>query len=241
MTVNVQPVPMLTDNYAWLLRDGRSGATALVDPPDARAGEAAVQKAGGRLDMILLTHHHADHTAGTDELRARYGCRVVGARIDAHRLPALDRALEDGDIVAFGASEGRVIFTPGHTSGHICFFFDDGAVLACGATLFALGCGRLLEGTAEQMFHSLGRLKTLPPDTLVCCGHEYTLANAAFALSLDPQNEKLWARERRAREQRGLARHPEHGRALGHQERPQPLRAPDIRRFAEIRAAKDRF
>ena len=150
MTITASPVPILKDNYAWLLRDSATGATAIVDPADAQPIIEAIEMAGGRLDMILLTHHHADHIAGTDEVRERFDCKVIGARADRHRLPRLDEALVEGDTVQLGNATGQVIDTPGHTRGQINFFFPDGAVLLSGDTLASLGCGRLIEGTAQE-------------------------------------------------------------------------------------------
>jgi hydroxyacylglutathione hydrolase len=171
MSITATPVPILKDNYAWLLRDS-SGATAIVDPAEPAPVIAALERAGGRLDLILLTHHHADHVAGTDEVRARFGARVVGAAVDAHRLPKLDQAVREGDRVALGGSTAEVIDTPGHTRGQINFYFPEGGVLLSGDTLFSLGCGRLIEGTAGEMFASLRKLAALPGETQVCCGHE---------------------------------------------------------------------
>ncbi len=240
MSIAATPVPILSDNYAWLLRDG-SGATAIVDPADAPPIIAAIEAAGGRLDLILLTHHHADHVAGTDAVRARFGAPVVGAAADAHRLPRLDRAVAEGDTVALGAASARVIETPGHTRGQINFFFADGGVLLSGDTLFSLGCGRLIEGTAAEMFASLAKLKALPGDTLVCCGHEYTQSNARFALSVDAANPALQARVAEAEAQRAAGR-PTVPSTLASECAANPfLRAPDVAGFAALRAAKDKF
>jgi hydroxyacylglutathione hydrolase len=236
-----QAVPMLADNYAWLLRDPASGATAIVDPADAAPVAAAIDAAGGRLDLILLTHHHADHVAGTDAVRARYGAAVVGAAADAPRLPKLDRAVADGDTVALGGSAARVIATPGHTLGAIAYHFADGGVLLCGDTLFSLGCGRLLEGTAAQLFASLRKLAALPTDTWVCCGHEYTEANARFALAVDPDNAALrsYAEQVRALRREGRASVPSR---LADELAANPfLRAPDVATLAALRTRKDRF
>ena len=244
MTVSVEPVAILSDNYAWLLRDGATGAVAIVDPAEAGPIEAAIDRAGGRLDLILLTHHHADHVGATDPIRARYGAPVVGAAADAHRLPRLDRAVAEGDTVALGDSVARVIDTPGHTRGHIAYFFAEGEagpVLLCGDTLFSLGCGRLIEGTAQEMFASLRKLAALPPDTLVCCGHEYTAANARFALSADPANAALQARAERVKALRAAGTPTLPSRLADELAENPFLRAPDAARFAELRARKDRF
>src|SRR5580693_2956918 len=198
MTVTVQPVPILSDNYAWLLRDEATGATAIVDPAEGPPIIAAIEAAGGRLDLILLTHHHSDHVAATDEVRARFPALVVGAAADAHRLPKLDQAVKEGDEVLLGKAVARVIDTPGHTRGQINYFFPDGEVLLAGDTLFSLGCGRLIEGTPADMFASLRKLAALPGGTKVCCGHEYTESNARFALSVDGANPALIARTAQA-------------------------------------------
>ena len=240
MSITATPVPILSDNYAWLLRDS-GGATAIVDPADAPPIIAAIEAAGGRLDLILLTHHHADHVAGTDAVRARFGAKVVGAAADAHRLPRLDRAVAEGDTIALGAATARVIDTPGHTRGQINFFFADGGVLLSGDTLFSLGCGRLIEGTAAEMFASLAKLKALPGDTLVCCGHEYTQSNARFALSVDPANPALRARVAEADAQRGAGRPTVPSTLAGELAANPFLRAPDVAGFAALRAAKDKF
>ncbi len=242
MTVTAQPVPILSDNYAWLLRDSGTGAVAIVDPADAKPIIAALEQAGGRLDLILLTHHHQDHIGGVDEVRAHFrGATVVGAAADARRLPELDVAVKEGDTVALGNASARVIDTPGHTRGQINYFIPDGEILLSGDTLFSLGCGRLTEGTAEEMFASLGKLKTLPGGTKVCCGHEYTESNARFALSVDPDNPALKARTEEAHRQRAVGQ-PTVPSSMASELAANPfLRAPDVRTFADIRAKKDRF
>jgi hydroxyacylglutathione hydrolase len=240
MVVSVQPVPIFTDNYAWLLRCSVSGAVAIVDPADAD-GVAPALEAAGRLDLILLTHHHLDHVAGTDAVRARWGCRVVGATADAHRLPALDQAVREGDTVAFGATSAVVIEVPGHTRGHVAYFFPLGSVLLCGDTLFSVGCGRLLEGTAAEMFASLTKLAALPDETLVACGHEYTESNVRFALTVEPENLALHARALEVKQLRGAGR-PTVPSMLAQERAVNPfLRAGSAARLAEIRAAKDAF
>ena len=241
MTVTAQPVPILKDNYAWLLKDSETGATAIVDPADAKPCIAAIEAAGGRLDAIILTHHHADHTAGTDEVRAHFKCPVIGAAADAHRLPKLDIAVKEGDTVALGNAKGRVIDTPGHTVGQVNYFFPEGPILLGGDTLFSLGCGRFIEGTPEQMFASLAKLKALPGNTLLCAGHEYTESNAKFALSVDPDNKALQARTAEARKQReaGVPTLPS---LMSDEYAANPfLRAATAAALGEVRAKKDRF
>ncbi len=239
--MQVTPVPILKDNYAWLIRCERTGATAIVDPAEEAPVAAAIEAAGGRLDLILLTHHHSDHIAAVAPIKARFGGLVLGAEADRHRLPPLDRALRQGDRVPLGDAEGHVIDTPGHTLGHISFHFPRGEVLLSGDTLFSLGCGRLLEGTAADMFGSLRKLLALPDATRVLCGHEYTADNARFALSVDPDNAALQARAadvRRLRET-GLPTLPA---LLGAEKAANPfLRAPDLGQLAALRSAKDVF
>ncbi len=234
-------VPILSDNYAWLLRCNSTGATAIVDPAEVAPVVAAIEAAGGRLDIILLTHHHGDHIAGTDEVRARYGAKVIGAKADAHRLPKLDQAVAAGDHVKLGAATALVMETPGHTRGHISFYFADGGVLLPGDTLFSLGCGRLLEGNAAEMFGSLAQFAVLPGDTLVCCGHEYTESNARFAVHADPANAALaaYAGKVKAMRAEGKATVPS---LLSDELACNPfLRAGDVALLADLRARKDKF
>ena len=242
MAVTAQSVPILKDNYAWLLRDTETGATAIVDPAEGAPIIAALEAAGGRLDLILLTHHHGDHIADTDVVRARFpGVKVVGAAADAHRLPKLDQAVREGDTVQLGNAAARVIDTPGHTRGQINYFFPGGPILLSGDTLFSLGCGRLIEGTAGEMFSSLSKLAALPDDTLVCCGHEYTESNAKFALSIDPKNPALLARTEEAHQQRARGE-PTVPSRMGDEKRANPfLLARDVAALADARGKKDRF
>jgi hydroxyacylglutathione hydrolase len=224
-----------------LLRDSDTGATAIVDPADAQPVIEAIEIAGGRLDLILLTHHHADHIGGVDEVRARFGCPVVGASADRHRLPKLDQAVSEGDSVKLGSAAARVIETPGHTRGQINFFFPDGDILLSGDTLFSLGCGRLSEGTPEEMYGSLRKLAKLPGDTKVCCGHEYTEGNARFALAVDPDNTALHTFVAKV-EQLRAAGQPSVPSVLSDELEANPfLLAPDAASFASLRAKKDRF
>jgi hydroxyacylglutathione hydrolase len=241
MTLSAHPIPILSDNYAWLLTDSATGATAIVDPADAAACSAAVEAAGGRLDMILITHHHNDHIAGVDAMRDTYKVPVVGAAADAHRLPRLDQAVQEGDSVALGGVQLQVIDTPGHTIGHIAYYAPDGGILLSADTLFSLGCGRLIEGTATDMFNSLQKFAALPPDTLVCCGHEYTESNARFALTVEPDNQALKDRAAQVHRQRA-AGEPTVPTRLSAELAENPfMRAPDAASLAKVRSQKDSF
>ncbi len=237
--ITAQAIPVLSDNYTWLLRDVGGGAVAIVDPGEAAPVIAAIEAAGGRLDAIWLTHHHGDHVAGTDEVRARFGARVVGAAADAHRLPKLDQAVVEGDIVTLGDSTARVLETPGHTRGHIAFVAD-GALL-CGDTLFSLGCGRLLEGSPAEMFASLRKFAALPPDTMVYCGHEYTESNARFALHATPDNAALRTFAEGVRQKRAAGKATVPSRLEDELAANPFLRAPDVATLADLRARKDKF
>ncbi len=194
MPLKMRAVPCLSDNYAYLIHDPESGRTAVIDVPEVAPVQAALAEAGWSLTDILITHHHDDHIQGVDDLRAATGAKVWGAAADAHRLPALDHALNEGDTVTLGSERGSVIDVSGHTVGHIAFLFPDSRLAFTADSLMALGCGRLFEGTPDQMWASLTKLMALPDDTLICSGHDYSKGNAAFALSVDPDNPDLTAR-----------------------------------------------
>lgn len=187
-------IPCLQDNYAYLLHDPATGRTALVDAPEAAPIEATLAARGWQLTDILITHHHWDHVDGVEALRSATGARVWGAAADAHRLPPLDHALAEGDTVEIGTLQGHVIDVSGHTVGHIAYHFPGAGAVFTADSLMALGCGRLFEGTPGQMWESLQKLAALPPATLVCSGHEYTAANARFALTIEPGNAALRSR-----------------------------------------------
>lgn len=193
----IRQIPVLKDNYVYLAHEPRTGATAVVDPAVAPPVLAALAQEKWRLTHILNTHHHNDHTGGNLALKEATGCTIVGPRADRARIPGIDVEVGDGDTYRLGEAEARVFDVPGHTRGHIAYWFKDSAALFCGDTLFLLGCGRLFEGTPEQMWRSLGKLKALPPETRIYCAHEYTQSNARFALTVEPQNAALVARAQR--------------------------------------------
>lgn len=200
--LQVELVPLLQDNYAYLLTEPETGSTAIVDPGEAEPVLAALERRGLRLDWVVITHHHADHVGGLAEIKRRTGCKAVGPRGEFGRIAGLDLTVAEDESFALGHAVAQVIETPGHTTGHVAYFFADDPALFAGDTLFVLGCGRLLEDTAEAMWASLSKLAALPPDTKVYCGHEYTLANARFALTIDPDNAELAARARKIEELR---------------------------------------
>jgi hydroxyacylglutathione hydrolase len=255
MPLQIVTVPCRADNYAYLAHDAATGATAVVDVPDAAPILNALRARGWRASHILITHHHGDHIDGVEPLAAATGARVIGAAADAHRLPPLDEAVAGGDLVRIGMAQGTVIDVPGHTIGHIAFHFPESRVAFTADSLMSCGCGRLFEGTPAQMWNSLTRLMQLPADTLICSGHEYTASNIRFALSVDPANAVLLARDAKVNAARaeGLATVPV---LLSEELATNPfLRAgqaalkahlgmsgaSDAEVFAHLRALKDRF
>lgn len=194
MLLEIITVPCLTDNYAYLLHDRATGKVALVDAPEDAPIRAALAQRGWTLDQILITHHHADHIDGVESLRETFHCTVTGAKADAHRLPRLDVALAEGDSISIGNTKGQVLEVYGHTIGHIAYYFPQARALFSADSLMTMGCGRILEGTAPQMWESLCKMAMLPGDTIVHSGHEYTAANTRFALTIDPDNLALHAR-----------------------------------------------
>jgi len=244
-----------SDNYGVLLHDPDSGATAAIDAPEAAPIEAALKATGWKLTDILVTHHHADHTDGIKTLKEKYKCRVVAPAAEASQIPAVDETVREGDKVSVGTLSANVIETPGHTSGHIAYWFHADKLAFVGDTLFSIGCGRVIEGTPEQMWRSLVKLRDLPDDTEIYCGHEYTAANIKFARTIEPDNKALAAREA---EVKGLISRNEATIpiTIGDEKRANPfLRAdlaevaksigmagkPATQVFAEIRARKNKF
>ncbi|MFZ5610240.1 MAG: hydroxyacylglutathione hydrolase [Pseudomonadota bacterium] len=239
--LDIVQIPVLADNYIYLVHEPESGATAAVDPALAEPVLEEAARRGWRLSHILNTHHHGDHVGGNLALKAATGCTIVGPRADAARIPGLDIAVGEGDDYPLGTAQARVFDVPGHTRGHIAFYFAASDALFCGDTLFALGCGRLFEGTAQQMYDSLAKLKALPDATRVYCAHEYTMANGHFALTVEPGNAALVARmaDVAAARAQGLATVPS---TLGEEKATNPfLRAPDAARLGAVRRLKDAF
>ncbi|HEX4889184.1 MAG TPA: hydroxyacylglutathione hydrolase [Alphaproteobacteria bacterium] len=194
MALQIHQFPCLNDNYSWLVHEPQANVTAVVDTPEIGPILRALDQTGWTLTHILNTHWHPDHAGGNEELKAKTGCQIIGPRAEAKRIPAIDRQVGDGDEVKFGAATAKVFDVPGHTAGHIAYWFAEDKAAFVGDTLFALGCGRLFEGTAQQMWTSLQKLMALPPETKVYCAHEYTQSNARFAISVDPDNADLAAR-----------------------------------------------
>jgi hydroxyacylglutathione hydrolase len=184
----------LKDNYGVLLHDPDTGATASIDAPEAAPIERALKATGWKLTDILVTHHHADHTGGIEALKRKYHCRVVAPAKEAAKIPAVDETVQEGDGIVVGNLAGKVMETPGHTLGHIAYWFPADHLAFVGDTLFSIGCGRVIEGTPEMMWASLKKLRDLPNETEIYCGHEYTAANLKFALSIDAHNPVLEAR-----------------------------------------------
>ena len=255
MTLTVEAVACLKDNYAWLVFDRAAGVTAIVDPSEAEPVKAALDKHRLTLTHILNTHHHNDHVGGNLALKAATGARIVGPAKDAARIPGLDIGVTEDDTLVMGAYSGRVLEIPAHTRGHIAFWFESETIVFTGDTLFAMGCGRLFEGDPPTMWASLSKLMRLPGDTRVYCGHEYTEANGRFALTVEPGNQDLQSRMTEVRRLRAAgactlpstialemktnpflrAASAEIRRNVGREN------APDVDVFAETRARKDVF
>ena len=238
MTAQIHLFPCLQDNFGVLLHDSESGATAAIDAPEAAAVEAALKATGWRLSDILVTHHHADHTGGIAELKQRYSCRVVAPLGEAARIPMVDATVRENDKVKVGSLEARVFETPGHTAGHISYFFPADKVAFVGDTLFSIGCGRVIEGTPEMMWQSLLKLRGLPDDTRIYCGHEYTKANIRFAKTIEPGNAALNARE--AEVDKLLAAHkPTIPSTIGEEKAANPFLRADVPEVAKVLGLAD--
>ncbi len=253
--LDIHQVPVLSDNYVYLAHCLETGDTAVIDPAVAGPVLDAAEELGWTISHILNTHHHNDHTGGNLEIKKRTGCTIVGPRADRDRIPGIDVQVGEGDSYVLGAAEARVFDVPGHTRGHIAYWFEGATALFCGDTLFAMGCGRLFEGTPAQMVKSLDKFKGLPPTTRVYCAHEYTQANGRFALSVEPDNADLVSRMQRVDVARAKGE-PTVPSTIGEELKTNPfLRSdsPDLQRtigmsggdyvavFAETRLRKDTF
>lgn len=254
MALEVELVPALSDNYVYLLHDTDTNVVAIVDPSEPAPVIEALSAKKWHPSLIINTHHHADHIGGNEALIAKYGCKLIGPHAEKHRISGMDQTVTEGDQIQVGSQVGQIFETPGHTKGHISVFFPGGPALFAGDTLFALGCGRMFEGTPTEFWTSLLKLRALPDETLLYCGHEYTQSNARFALSIDPSNSVLisLADEVGRRRAQGLPTVPSR---LGDEKQANPfLRADDdelagvigagedpTNTFALIRKLKDNF
>lgn len=237
--MEIVPVPAFSDNYLWLVHDEDSGETAVVDPGDAAPVLAEAKRRGWIISEIWNTHWHPDHTGGNLAIKSATGARISGPR--SENIPGRDVGLEEGSEVRLGNHVARVIEVPGHTLGHVALVFDEDRVAFVGDTLFAMGCGRLFEGSPEQMYHSLQRLAALPSDTSLYCAHEYTLANARFAAEAEPGNRAVAERLERveALREAGLITLPT---TVAQERETNPfVRSTNVEEFAVRRAAKDSF
>jgi hydroxyacylglutathione hydrolase len=187
-------LPVLTDNYIYLIHDPVSNETAAVDPALAQPVLNVLQEKGWQLNYIFNTHHHSDHVGGNLQIKQETDCKIIAAQADSARIPGIDVGINEGDVVSLGRHKATVISTPGHTRAHIVYHFSEDNMLFCGDILFVMGCGRLFEGTAEQLWDSLQKLKSLPKETCVYCTHEYTQTNGQFALTIEPNNLQLQQR-----------------------------------------------
>ena len=237
--LEVVRIPVLSDNYVWLVHDAASGETVAVDPAVADPVLEAAAARGWRIDQIWNTHWHGDHTGGNAAIKAATGCIITGPAAEAERIGTLDRMVGEGDSVRIGDHVAQVMAVPAHTAGHIAYHLSDERIAFVGDTLFAMGCGRLFEGTAAQMFANLQRLAALPDDTRVYCAHEYTLSNGRFALTVEPENAALAARV--AAVEAARARGEATVQTSIGEERATNIfmRARDAEELAERRAAKD--
>ena len=238
--MEIVAVPVLTDNYVWLIHNAGTGETAAIDPSVAGPVLDAVAAKGWSLIQVLNTHWHPDHTGGNEGIKAATGCTIT-APAEAKRVSQVDRVVVEGDRVTVAGAECAVWEIPAHTAGHIAYYFEDEGMIFVGDTMFAMGCGRLFEGTAEQMYSNLQRIAALPSDVQIYCGHEYTLANARFAAHAEPQNEAVSARldQVKGLRDRGLITLPT---TVAEERGTNPfVRASNVAEFARLRAEKDSF
>ena len=189
--MNIEIISCLNDNYSYLIHDNQSNTVAIIDPSEFAPCDKIISKKYKKLDYILNTHHHYDHVGGNKELKKKYNSKILGFKGDEERIPNIDKLLEDNEEFNIGNIKFTTLFIPGHTTGHIAFYSKTEKVIFTGDTLFSMGCGRVFEGTYEQMFESLNRIKDLPEDTKIYCGHEYTQKNIEFCIKYNPNNDLL--------------------------------------------------
>lgn len=237
--LDVHIVPVLTDNYSYIIQSG--DAVAVIDPGEPGPVEIVLSEMNMIPSLILNTHHHSDHIAGNRTIKRKYGCTVIGPAADTRRMPDLDQGVKEGDAIPFGNDRLRVIETPGHTSGHICFYAEKSHILFTGDTLFSMGCGRLFEGLADQMWQSLQKIMALPDDTQIYCGHEYTQANGEFAQSVEKNNLDIRARLAEAKKLTANGRPTLPTTLLQEKKTNVFLRAANTNDFAALRQMKDKF
>ena len=239
--LTIELVPCLSDNYAYLLHDAATGATGIVDPSEAPPVLAALERHSWKLTHILNTHHHFDHTGGNVSLKEQTGAVIIGPKPDAARIPGIDTGVSEGDTVRFGSETAHILDIPAHTSGHIAFWFEASQAVFTGDTLFAMGCGRLFEGTPAQMFNAMRKLEALPGETRVYCGHEYTESNGRYALTVEPANADLVGRMDEVRSLRAEGK-PTIPSTIALEKLTNPfMRAATIEALAQRRMAKDNF
>ena len=237
----IHQVSFLEDNYIYFIEDRKENKTAVVDPGAFSLVQSFLNKNNLQLDYILSTHHHWDHTGGNLDLKEEWDCSIYGFKKDAERIPGIDFELKEGEFVFVGSLCFEVLYVPGHTLGHIAFWNAENKILFCGDTVFAMGCGRLFEGSPQQMFNSLSKIKKLPEDSLIYCAHEYSLKNAEFALTVHPNNKELKQRFQKISHLRrqGKATVPFY---LKEELLTNPFfRAKTVSEFAKIRELRDRF
>ena len=238
--LKVSAVPVLSDNYVWLITNPDTGETAAVDPSVTEPVLDTVAKEGLRLTQILNTHWHPDHTGGNQGIKAATGAPIT-APAEAQKVSSVDRIVSEGDRVTVSGAEAVVWDIPAHTAGHIAYYFEDEGMIFVGDTMFAMGCGRLFEGTAAQMYSNMQRIAALPDDVRIYCGHEYTLANARFALHAEPENQDVARRLEQvsAMRERGEVTLPT---TVAEERATNPfVRASDVEEFARLRSEKDSF
>jgi hydroxyacylglutathione hydrolase len=238
--LEVVPVPVLTDNYVWLIHDSKSGETAAVDPSVAEPILAAVEAKGWQLSEVLNTHWHPDHTGGNAAIQSATGSPII-APAEAERVSKVDRVVAEGDRVRVCGAEALVWDIPAHTAGHIAYYFENEGMIFVGDTMFAMGCGRLFEGTAQQMYANLQRIAALPGDIRIYCGHEYTLANARFAADAEPNNAAILARLKKVEALRASGDVTLPTTVAEERETNPFVRATNWEEFARLRSEKDSF